>query len=172
MAQQITWEFSRTPPEHRPIIIPNLADWISKTVSVTFYGDKRDSSGVYFKRVKVKSLKEVKFCLFVKVVLWWVKLFYLPRMPGGLKSGTKQKSRPVKVKKQKKKYIRSKDPIQAVLMWGVQHSVSGTSTSPTSPTCSCNSSSSLPSSSSTHHLPPPTPSLTTLARGIRHFRSR
>lgn len=50
-------------------------------------------------------------------------------MPGGLKSGTKQKSRHVKVKKQKKKFIRSKDPIQAVLMWGVQHSVSSISSS-------------------------------------------
>ena len=42
-------------------------------------------------------------------------------MPGGAR---KHRSRPVKVKKQKKKYIRSKDPLQAVLMWGVQHSVS------------------------------------------------
>ena len=43
-------------------------------------------------------------------------------MPGGAR---KHRGRTVRVKKQKKKYIRSKDPLQAVLMWGVQHSVSG-----------------------------------------------
>ena len=41
-----------------------------------------------------------------------------------MKGGSKQKSRHVKAKKQKKKYMRSKDPILAVFMWGVQHSVS------------------------------------------------
>ena len=45
-------------------------------------------------------------------------------MPGGMKGGSKQKNRHVKAKKQKKKYMRSKDPILAVFMWGVQHSVS------------------------------------------------
>ena len=47
-------------------------------------------------------------------------------MPGGMKGGSKQKNRHVKAKKQKKKYMRSKDPILAVFMWGVQHSVSYT----------------------------------------------
>lgn len=44
-------------------------------------------------------------------------------MPGG-KSGAKQKSRHVKAKKQKKRFMRAKDPIQAVFMWGIHHSVS------------------------------------------------
>ncbi len=41
-----------------------------------------------------------------------------------LKGGSKQKSRHVKAKKQKKRYMRSKDPILSVFMWGVQHTVS------------------------------------------------
>lgn len=45
-------------------------------------------------------------------------------MPGGLKGIAKNKRKGhVKVKKQKKKYMRSKDPLLAVFMWGVQHSV-------------------------------------------------
>ena len=47
-------------------------------------------------------------------------------MPGrgkakSAKSGTK---RHYKVKQQKKRFIRSKDPILSVFMWGIQHSVS------------------------------------------------
>lgn len=45
------------------------------------------------------------------------------KMPGG-KSGARQKSRHVKAKKQKKRFMRAKDPIQAVFMWGIHHSVS------------------------------------------------
>ena len=37
------------------------------------------------------------------------------------KSGIK---RHYKVKQQKKRFIRSKDPILSVFMWGIQHSVS------------------------------------------------
>ena len=36
----------------------------------------------------------------------------------------KPKVKHIKAKHQKKKYMRSKDPILAVFMWGVQHSVS------------------------------------------------
>lgn len=48
-------------------------------------------------------------------------------MPGrGGKGGVglKPKKKPFKPKQQKKRFIRSKDPILAVLMWGVEHSVS------------------------------------------------
>ena len=46
-------------------------------------------------------------------------------MPGkGVRSETKPKVRHIKAKHQKKRFIRSKDPILAVFMWGVQHSVS------------------------------------------------
>lgn len=41
---------------------------------------------------------------------------------GGVGLGPKKKA--FKPKQQKKRFIRSKDPILAVLMWGVQHSVS------------------------------------------------
>ena len=44
-------------------------------------------------------------------------------MSKALKGGSRQKSRHVKAKKQKKRYMRSKDPILAVFMWGVQHTV-------------------------------------------------
>lgn len=48
-------------------------------------------------------------------------------MPGrGGKSGVglRPMKKPFKPKQQKKRFIRVKDPIIAVLMWGVQHSVS------------------------------------------------
>lgn len=48
-------------------------------------------------------------------------------MPGrGGKSGSslKPKKKAFKPKQQKKRFIRSKDPILAVFMWGIQHSVS------------------------------------------------
>ncbi len=48
-------------------------------------------------------------------------------MPGrGAKGagGLRPKKKAFKPKQQKKRFIRSKDPILAVLMWGVQHSVS------------------------------------------------
>jgi len=48
-------------------------------------------------------------------------------MPGrGGKSGGGiiPKKKAFKAKQQKKRFIRSKDPILAVLMWGIQHSVS------------------------------------------------
>ena len=48
-------------------------------------------------------------------------------MPGrGGKSGAglRPMKKPFKPKQQKKRFIRVKDPIIAVLMWGVQHSVS------------------------------------------------
>ena len=48
-------------------------------------------------------------------------------MPGrGGKGGVglKPKKKAFKPKQQKKRFIRSKDPILAVLMWGVEHSVS------------------------------------------------
>ena len=47
-------------------------------------------------------------------------------MPGkGSKSGGGFKPKKhFKAKQQKKRFFRSKDPILAVLMWGVQHSVS------------------------------------------------
>jgi len=44
-------------------------------------------------------------------------------MPGRGKGGA-HKVRHLKAKQQKKKFIRSKDPILSVFMWGVQHSVS------------------------------------------------
>ena len=45
-------------------------------------------------------------------------------MPGGLKGKARNKRKGhVKVKKQKMKYMRSKDPLLSVFMWGVQHSV-------------------------------------------------
>ena len=50
-------------------------------------------------------------------------------MPGrGGKGGVglRPKKKPFKPKQQKKRFIRSKDPILAVLMWGVQHGVSST----------------------------------------------
>ena len=53
-------------------------------------------------------------------------LFYYS-MPGrGGKSGGSiiPKKKAFKPKQQKKRFIRSKDPILAVLMWGIQHSVS------------------------------------------------
>jgi len=43
--------------------------------------------------------------------------------PKAVKSGSK---RHYKVKQQKKRFIRSKDPILSVFMWGIQHSVSHT----------------------------------------------
>ena len=55
------------------------------------------------------------------------------RMPGKGKSQhhgeSKPKVRHIKAKHQKKRFIRSKDPILAVFMWGVQHSVSSGSPS-------------------------------------------
>ena len=61
--------------------------------------------------------------------------FSLQRMPGGVGKNkgaggggaVHQKSRHVKAKKQKKRFMRAKDPIQAVFMWGIQHSVRETS---------------------------------------------
>lgn len=54
-------------------------------------------------------------------------------MPGGVgknkgasTGSVHQKSRHVKAKKQKKRFMRAKDPIQAVFMWGIQHSVRDT----------------------------------------------
>ncbi|XP_019863884.1 PREDICTED: phosphatidylinositol 5-phosphate 4-kinase type-2 beta-like isoform X2 [Amphimedon queenslandica] len=51
-------------------------------------------------------------------------------MPGGVgknkgasTGSVHQKSRHVKAKKQKKRFMRAKDPIQAVFMWGIQHSI-------------------------------------------------
>lgn len=52
-------------------------------------------------------------------------------MPGrGGKSGggLRPKKKAFKPKQQKKRFIRSKDPILAVLTWGVQHSVSNNPT--------------------------------------------
>ena len=48
---------------------------------------------------------------------------FMSRMPGRGKSGP-HKVRHLKAKQQKKRFIRSKDPILSVFMWGVQHSVS------------------------------------------------
>ena len=49
-------------------------------------------------------------------------------MPGrGTKAsggGVKPKVKHIKAKQQKKRFIRSKDPILSVFMWGIQHSVS------------------------------------------------
>lgn len=70
------------------------------------------------------------------LLLVWLPLFFsLQRMPGGVGKNkgaggggaVHQKSRHVKAKKQKKRFMRAKDPIQAVFMWGIQHSVRETS---------------------------------------------
>ncbi len=51
-----------------------------------------------------------------------IHVFY--QMPGRGGVGLRPKKKAFKPKQQKKRFIRSKDPILAVLMWGVQHSVS------------------------------------------------
>lgn len=48
---------------------------------------------------------------------------FMSRMPGRGKSGP-HRVRHLKAKQQKKRFIRSKDPLLSVFMWGVQHSVS------------------------------------------------
>lgn len=48
----------------------------------------------------------------------------MPGRGGKGGAGPKPKKKAFKAKQQKKRFIRSKDPILAVLMWGVEHSVS------------------------------------------------
>lgn len=52
----------------------------------------------------------------------WVHI--MPGRGGKGGAGLKPKKKAFKPKLQKKRFIRSKDPILAVLMWGVEHSVS------------------------------------------------
>lgn len=48
----------------------------------------------------------------------------MPGRGGKGGAGSKPKKKAFKPKQQKKRFIRSKDPILAVLMWGIEHSVS------------------------------------------------
>lgn len=60
----------------------------------------------------------------IHVVIVLVILVDMPGRGGKSGAGLRPMKKPFKPKQQKKRFIRVKDPIIAVLMWGVQHSVS------------------------------------------------